>query len=162
MANPGQLGLFLCEAEINPVECVDISDIDIDFGDANHMAQSKSNACKKFQSLTKGKYLVYKGEKEGELPYIKNTDTGKKLSVRTTRNDYPCVDLYYKGISTTYSVHQIVGMAFIPNQLPKDRTHVDHIDGDKSNYAVENLRWTTPSENQSNKDFKKLNLELDL
>jgi len=41
VANPGQLDLFLCEAEINPVECVDISDIDIDFGDANHMARSK-------------------------------------------------------------------------------------------------------------------------
>jgi hypothetical protein len=157
-----QLDLFLSEEETKTDKHVDISDIDIDFGDANHMAKLKSNACKRFKNLPKGKYLICREDKEEDLPYIKNTHSGKKLKVRSSRSQYPCVDLVGNGESMTQSIHQIIGMAFIHNLLPKDRTHIDHVDGDKNNYAVENLRWTTPSENQSNKHFKKINTELEL
>lgn len=46
-------------------------------------------------------------------------------------------------------VHRLVAFAFIP--LPDDslfvKYEVDHIDGDKMNNRVENLRWVTSSEN---------------
>ena len=106
--------------------------------------------------LPKKKFLIYKG-KEGELPYIKNTHTGKIVSLNNGRTNYPCVKIH----PHIYALHVLVCMAFIPNPLPKDRTQVDHIDGDKFNYAIENLRWVTPSENMLFVHSKK-EIELDL
>ena len=52
----------------------------------------------------------------------------------------------YCRITVTKHVHRLVAEAFLdkPNQ---DKSWVDHIDGNRSNNNVENLRWVTPSEN---------------
>lgn len=42
-------------------------------------------------------------------------------------------------------LHRVVAETFIPN--PLNLPEVDHIDGDKSNNCVSNLRWVTRSEN---------------
>lgn len=44
-------------------------------------------------------------------------------------------------------VHQLIATVFIPNDDPKHRTQVNHIDGDKSNNRVDNLEWMSPIEN---------------
>jgi HNH endonuclease/NUMOD4 motif len=46
-------------------------------------------------------------------------------------------------------LHRIVASAFIPN--PDNKLHIDHINRDKSDNRVCNLRWATPQENELNK-----------
>ena len=44
-----------------------------------------------------------------------------------------------------YRIHRLIAQAFIPN--PDNLPVVDHIDGNKANNNVENLRWVTYQEN---------------
>ena len=50
-----------------------------------------------------------------------------------------------------YLLHRILAKHFIPN--PENLPEVDHIDRDKTNNSIENLRWTSRSENCRNKTF---------
>ena len=47
--------------------------------------------------------------------------------------------------SKKYRVHRLVAQLFIPN--PENKPYVDHIDGDRYNNRVDNLRWVTSTEN---------------
>ena len=50
--------------------------------------------------------------------------------------------------NTTTLVHRLVAEAFIDN--PQGYTEIDHINRDKSDNSVTNLRWVTHSENMRN------------
>jgi hypothetical protein len=48
-------------------------------------------------------------------------------------------------------IHRLVALAFIPN--PENKPTIDHIDRNKLNNRVENLRWATHSEQVLNRDM---------
>ena len=58
---------------------------------------------------------------------------------------YYSVNLSKKSKVKTYTVHRLVGKAFIDN--PKNKATINHIDGDKLNNRVDNLEWCTMNEN---------------
>ncbi len=85
---------------------------------------------------------------------------GSVRSEKTNRNRKPVVTtwgycqvgLCKQGLLKIHKVHRLVAIAFIPN--PLNKKDVDHRDRNKVNNQVENLRWATSSENQSNNECK--------
>jgi len=54
-----------------------------------------------------------------------------------------------------YYLHRLLAQAFIPN--PENKPFVDHIDGDRKNNALSNLRWCTHAENMRNRKKQRNN-----
>ena len=50
-----------------------------------------------------------------------------------------------------YRKHRLIAEQFIPNDDPLHKTEVDHINRNRSDNHIENLRWVSNSENQKNK-----------
>ena len=74
---------------------------------------------------------------------------GKVRKIHYVPNRYAMVDVCIEGKRTTYTIHRLVALAFIPN--PDNLPQVDHIDQDKHNNHVSNLRWSSHSDNQQNR-----------
>lgn len=79
---------------------------------------------------------------------VRNDKTKHIKSPFTNKgNGYLIVDLYQNNKSEKVPIHRLVAEAFIPN--PEKKATVDHIDGDRKNNSISNLRWATYSENNS-------------
>lgn len=74
------------------------------------------------------------------------SDRYKKFLNPGNTNGYEIVNLYRDGKGYGKLVHHLVAEAFIPNDDPTKDT-VDHIDGNKQNNEVSNLRWLNRAEN---------------
>ena len=99
----------------------------------------------KVSNLGRVKSLNYRHTcKEEILSPHKAGDTGKYLKVGLWKN----------GNYEQMLIHRLVAIAFIPN--PKNKPEVDHIDGNKHNNRVSNLRWVTSIENKNNGVSKKV------
>ena len=61
---------------------------------------------------------------------------------------YRYVSLSKNGRSKSYSVHYLLAKTFLPN--PENKPCIDHINGDRSDNRLENLRWVTYKENAVN------------
>lgn len=62
------------------------------------------------------------------------------------REGYPALALYADGKPRMRNVHQLVAVAFLGPPPPGQE--VRHLDGDRANSRLENLRYGTRSENQ--------------
>ena len=88
------------------------------------------------------------------------TDTGKVMSEKTWNDKslrwikpaknrgYLRVTLHRDGKMKCIFIHRLVAEAFIPN--PDNKPCVDHINCDRTDNRVENLRWCTYEENMNN------------
>lgn len=72
----------------------------------------------------------------------------KILKTRNTRDGYSTVDLRKKEKRTHHSIHRLLGLQFIPN--PENKPTIDHIDRNRQNNSIENLRWATYMEQNEN------------
>ena len=71
-----------------------------------------------------------------------------KDETRTKRRyRYDKEEVHYTPREIERTLHRLVAQAFIPNDDPENKTMVDHINGNRVDFRVDNLRWVTPSEN---------------
>ena len=99
----------------------------------------------------------YKINREGEIwsekrqgskgHFIKFSNCGKGYLMT-----YGCV----KGRRTKFMKHQLLAKQYIPN--PENKPFVDHINRNRSDNRLENLRWVSHLENNNNKCVYKNNL----
>lgn len=79
----------------------------------------------------------YKISKDGVVIGLKGHPLTQQLNV----DGYPVVYMRKSGKNCCVRVHRLLAKAFIPHKEGCDI--VNHIDGNKENYSLENLEWTT-------------------
>jgi hypothetical protein len=80
-------------------------------------------------------------------------DKGLIMKHNIMKDGYHRIRLCKNKKRKDYYIHKLVALAFLPN--PENKFEVDHIDRDKNNNTLENLRWSTRSENTQNADKRK-------
>lgn len=109
------------------------------------------------------------------LPRLKINNRGKQLTKEKILkgNDFnkgylkvPLTDNNH--VKKYFLIHRLVAETFVDNDNPKEKTQVNHIDGNKKNNCVDNLEWCTRSynlqhayDNGFKPTLKKLCVEID-
>lgn len=95
---------------------------------------------------------LYQINKNGQVWVITQTKYKKSRFLKPIINQ----DGYYKiGLTTkegkrkTLTLHRLIALQFIPN--PDNLPVIDHIDRNRTNNSIENLRWTTVQKNTHNR-----------
>jgi len=86
--------------------------------------------------------------------------SGKVWSKKTKRylkhgydgRGYYQVSLCKNGIAKSHHIHRLLAEHFIEN--PENKEQVDHLDRNRKNNKINNLRWVTRCENQQNKNIQ--------
>ncbi len=73
---------------------------------------------------------------------------GKYLIPCINSKGYLRVRLYFGNIRKYFSVHRLIGATYLGLDLCNSEIHVDHINEDKHNNSVENLRLLSGRDNQ--------------
>jgi len=92
---------------------------------------------------------LYKINRNGDIfSVLKN----KILKTELSKDGYYRIGLSKDNKQKHFSIHRLLALHFIPN--PENLTVIDHIDRNRSNNNIENLRWCTQSDNCKNKEIK--------
>ena len=105
-----------------------------------------------FRSLNE---IVENGENYSisNLGNVRNNETGNILKHAINHREYHRIGLCKSGKRKPYYIHKLVALAFLPN--PDSKSDADHIDRNKDNNILENLRWANKSENKQNTSKRK-------
>jgi len=94
-----------------------------------------------------GLYLI---NKQGEIYGIKNK---RIIKQHTNKNSgYYQINLCKNGIRKLYYLHRLLAIQYIPN--PEGKPLIDHMDRNRQNNSLDNLRWANKSENGLNVNKK--------
>jgi hypothetical protein len=102
-------------------------------------------------------YPNYSVTKDGKVWSHK---TNKELKQFYGRNGYYQISLCNKGSIKKFSLHRIMANTYLDN--PNNKPQVNHINGIKTDNRLENLEWTTRSENMKHaykNGLKKINIK---
>jgi hypothetical protein len=80
---------------------------------------------------------------------VRNDKTNRILKHKTDKGGYQTICLRVNGKKKDMKIHRLVALAFFAN--PLNKRCVDHIDNDRKNNHISNLRYATNSENGMNK-----------
>ena len=90
-------------------------------------------------------YPNYKIYEDGRI-WSKSRNIFKKAGMN--KDGYLRVTLSHNNKHNSYFIHRLLAQHFIPN--PDNKPEVDHIDRNKLNNSLENLRWVNRIENVNN------------
>ena len=95
-------------------------------------------------------YPNYMISSMGRVKSLGNNKTRKEKirKLQNSKDGYLQIELWKNGNGKKYQVHRLVAEAFIDN--PNNNPEIDHINTNKTDNRVCNLRWVTPKENMSN------------
>ena len=152
---------FELDIEINPENKKDITDCAIFFEGEGQRIIDLNRTSEFLASMEKGKYTVYKTggthllpmyKGRTDFPFVMRNANSKNTILQTTfsRSVYPAYTLSTKIYSKRVYCHRIFAMAFISCPNVSVAYNVDHINEDKLDYSIHNLRWVSVGQNMSN------------
>ena len=90
---------------------------------------------------------IYRISDDGRIYSLKYR---KILKTYLGTSGYMFFTIRSSGIKKSVYIHRLVATAFIPN--PENKREIDHINGDRLDNRVGNLRWVSSKENKHNEN----------
>ena len=152
---------------VNPKEAVDLSTVMEEIKPKQYYIFKTGGP--HFFARCKNKSVIRDIFLKNIWPFIYNTQAVKKFNkiitgtISKTKLNYPTAKLQHatkkmirrnfrkiteieereRPVEIELTMHRAVALAFIPNPTPDTHSVVDHLNGNRVDYRLENLRWTT-------------------